>query len=167
MVIGRLRNRGYDFDDDEDDEDDDFFDDDDDDFFSSFQSKPMPSRSTPAPRSQPSPEVLLADRLHREAPPDPSVGHPVGQEPHRPARPVEGRLEKHNPLLHPILLVERLFRRQMNPNRMRLQVPTRRSAVHASKLTCPSSKPGKPTIVMLLLNGWSVNSVRVSKSAPS
>ena len=56
MVIGRLRNRGYDLDDDEDDEDDDdFFDDDDDDFFSSFQSKPMPSRSTPAPRSQPSP----------------------------------------------------------------------------------------------------------------
>ncbi|MEC7484206.1 MAG: thrombospondin type 3 repeat-containing protein, partial [Candidatus Thermoplasmatota archaeon] len=54
MVIGRLRNRGYDFDDDDDDED--FFDDDDDDddFFSSFQSKPMPSRSTPAPRSQPS-----------------------------------------------------------------------------------------------------------------
>ena len=55
MVIGRLRNRGYDFDDD--DDDDDFFDDDDDDdddFFSSFQSKPMPSRSTPAPRSQPS-----------------------------------------------------------------------------------------------------------------
>ena len=54
MVIGRIRNRGYDFDDD--DDDDDFFDDDDDDddFFSSFQSKPMPSRSTPAPRSQPS-----------------------------------------------------------------------------------------------------------------
>ena len=55
IVIGRLRNRGYDFDDDEDD--DDFFDDDEDDeddFFSSFQSKPMPSRSTPAPRSQPS-----------------------------------------------------------------------------------------------------------------
>ena len=52
MVIGRLRNRGYDLDDDEDDEDDE--DDDEDDFFSSFQSKPMPSRSTPAPRSQPS-----------------------------------------------------------------------------------------------------------------
>ena len=54
VVIGRLRNRGYDFDDD--DDDDEFFDDDDDedDFFSSFQSKPMPSRSTPAPRSQPS-----------------------------------------------------------------------------------------------------------------
>ena len=53
MVIGRLRNRGYDFDDD--DDDDDFFDDDDDDdFFSSFQSIPMPSRSTPSPRSQPS-----------------------------------------------------------------------------------------------------------------
>ena len=53
VVIGRLRNRGYDFDDD--DDDDDFFDDDDDDdFFSSFQSKPMPTRLTPAPRSQPS-----------------------------------------------------------------------------------------------------------------
>lgn len=55
MAIGRLRNRGYDFDDD--DDDDDFFDDDeeeDDDFFSSFQSKPMPSRSTPTPRSPPS-----------------------------------------------------------------------------------------------------------------
>ena len=52
VVIGRLRNRGYDFDDD--DDDDDFFDDDEDDFFSSFQSKPMPSRSTSAPRSQPS-----------------------------------------------------------------------------------------------------------------
>ena len=54
MVIGRLRNRGYDFDDDDDDDDDFFDDDDDDDFFSSFQSKPMPGRSTPAPRSQPS-----------------------------------------------------------------------------------------------------------------
>jgi len=53
ILIGRLRNRGYDFD--EDDDDDDFFDDDEDDFFSSFQSKPMPSRSTPAHRSQSSP----------------------------------------------------------------------------------------------------------------
>ena len=55
VLIGRIRNRGYDFDDD--DDDDDFFDDDDDDdddFFSSFQSKPMPSRSTPAARSPPS-----------------------------------------------------------------------------------------------------------------
>ena len=54
IVIGRLRNRGYDFDDDDDDED--FFDDDDDDddFFSSFQSKPMPSRSTPLPSAGPS-----------------------------------------------------------------------------------------------------------------
>ena len=54
MVIGRLRNRGYDFDDD--DDDDDFFDDDDDDddFFSSFQNKPMPARSTPKPAAGPS-----------------------------------------------------------------------------------------------------------------
>ncbi|MFL2950894.1 MAG: hypothetical protein ACJZ56_09715, partial [Candidatus Thalassarchaeaceae archaeon] len=55
IVVGRLRNRGYDLDD---DDDDDFFDDDDDDddFFSSFDSKPiaaMPSRSKPAERSSP------------------------------------------------------------------------------------------------------------------
>ncbi|MED5291206.1 MAG: hypothetical protein VX778_03165, partial [Candidatus Thermoplasmatota archaeon] len=53
MLLGRIRNRGYDYDDDDDD-DDDFFDDDDDDFFSSFQSKPMPARSTPAARDPPS-----------------------------------------------------------------------------------------------------------------
>ena len=54
LILGRIRNRGYDYDDD--DDDDDFFDDDDDDddFFSSFQSKPMPARSTPAARDPPS-----------------------------------------------------------------------------------------------------------------
>ena len=52
MLLGRIRNRGYDYDDDDYD-DDDFFDDDEDDFFSSFQSKPMPARSTPAARDPP------------------------------------------------------------------------------------------------------------------
>ena len=50
ILIGRLRNRGYDYDDD----DEDFFDDDEDDFFSSFQSKPMPSRSVPQTSATPS-----------------------------------------------------------------------------------------------------------------
>ena len=51
ILIGRLRNRGYDYDD---DDDEDFFDDDEDDFFSSFQSKPMPSRSVPQTSAMPS-----------------------------------------------------------------------------------------------------------------
>ena len=51
ILIGRLRNRGYDYDD---DDDEDFFDDDEDDFFSSFQSKPMPSRSVPQTSATPS-----------------------------------------------------------------------------------------------------------------
>ena len=54
VVIGRLRNRAYDYDDDDYDDDDFFDDDDDDDFFSSFQSKPMPARSTPKPSGGPS-----------------------------------------------------------------------------------------------------------------
>ena len=56
VIISRIRNRGYDFDEDDDD-DEDFFDDDeddDDDFFSSFQTSPMPARSTPKPAAGPS-----------------------------------------------------------------------------------------------------------------
>ncbi|CAI8294281.1 MAG: Alpha-agarase [Euryarchaeota archaeon UBA443] len=54
VVIGRLRNRAYDYDDDDYDDDDFFDDEDDDDFLSSFQSKPMPARSTPKPSGGPS-----------------------------------------------------------------------------------------------------------------
>ena len=82
MVIGRLRNRGYDFDDD--DDDDDFFDDDDDDeddFFSSFQSKPMPSRSTPAPRSQPSSGGPSGGPPPSRGPSGPKRGPPGGSRP--------------------------------------------------------------------------------------
>ena len=118
MVIGRLRNRGYDFDDD--DDDDDFFDDDDDedDFF--FVPKQTDAKSFDACTSKSaSSEVLLEDCLHQEVLLDPSEGHPEAHTPLRLVHPIEDRLERHSPLLHPNLLVERLFLRRMSPIRVR------------------------------------------------
>ena len=175
ILIGRLRNRGYDYDDD----DEDFFDDDEDDFFSSFQSKPMPSRSVPQTSATPSRGPPGSSGPSR-GPSGPKRGPPGSSSPSGPKRGPPGGSTgaPSGPLVavhlvgqsqHPLPLSARnqLRIRKVVLRKARTMRHKRKSDGRELKSICPSLKTGRVKIEMQQYLGLSVKWQKDSKNVRS